>query len=125
MRTALTTIVNGKKIFVGKIINDAYYREFPFSKAVLWQSKELSMDKRVLDVLDKNKIKWIVFTDTEKRQSYGIGRKEFENKMRVFTYGEGYQCYIKKDVLKHLSEYIETPYIHEETDLRHALYNEI
>ena len=41
---AIYTYINGRKTFVGKQINDVIHREFDFSKAVLWQNKELSFD---------------------------------------------------------------------------------
>ena len=54
---AIYTYINGRKTFVGKQINDVIHREFDFSKAVLWQNKELSFDERLLLYAQNQKIK--------------------------------------------------------------------
>ena len=38
----------GRKTFIGKHIKDVIYREFAFTRAVLWQNKSLSFDSRML-----------------------------------------------------------------------------
>ena len=101
-----------RKYFVGKLIDDILYREFSFSKAVLWQTKELSIDKRAFDFV-KDKIKKIIFTDTIKGKSFEIGIRKFKNHMRLGDYGAEKQYYIKKDLLKKISP-VTTPYIKRE-----------
>ena len=54
---AIYTTVNNRKTFLGKHINNTIIREFPFSKAVLWQSKNLGFDKRLLEYAKENKVK--------------------------------------------------------------------
>src|SRR3989304_5640301 len=100
-----------KTFFTGKIIDDTFYREFNFSTAVLWQNKEVSIDKRVFDYLAAEGIKKIVFTDTGKGKSYEISIKKFDNHKRVADYGEMKQCYLHKSWLKELPALIKTPYV--------------
>ena len=45
---AIYTNVNGKKIFIGKHIEDSIVRECSFASATLWQNKSLSFDKKLL-----------------------------------------------------------------------------
>ena len=54
---AIYTTVNNRKTFLGKHINNTIVREFPFSKAVLWQNKGLGFDKRLLEYAKENKDK--------------------------------------------------------------------
>ena len=54
---AIYTYINGRKTFLGKHIKDEIVREFPFTKAVLWQNKNLGFDIRLLAYAKEHKIK--------------------------------------------------------------------
>lgn len=110
MNLGIVRFIKGQKRFIGKLIGKTFYREAPYSKAVLWQTKELSFDKLAFDYIS-TKVTKIVFSDTTKSKSYEIGIKKFTNNMRVDEYGEGKQVYIKKDLLKELPEFKKTPYV--------------
>ena len=81
---AIYTFINGRKTFVGKQINDVIHREFDFSKAVLWQNKELSFDERLLLYAQNQKIKSFVFTDIRKKTSFKFGLKKIFHSMSLF-----------------------------------------
>ena len=66
-------MVNDRKTFLGKHVNNTIVREFPFSKAVLWQNKNLGFDKRLLSYAKDNKVKQFIFSDPVKRISLKIG----------------------------------------------------
>jgi len=63
---AIYTEINGKKIFVGKHIKNEIIREFPFSKAVLWQNKNLGFDIRLLKYAKEHNVKSFIFSDPVK-----------------------------------------------------------
>ena len=86
---AIYTFINGRKTFVGKQINDVIHREFDFSKAVLWQNKELSFDERLLLYAQNQKIKSFVFTDIRKKTSFKFGLKKILNNGRFDQHGVG------------------------------------
>ena len=103
-----------RKTFLGKHIGNTIHREFPFSKAVLWQNKELSFDKRLLDYALETDIRYIVFTDPIKRISLKVGIKALQNNGYEEQYGEGTQWYFSKQLGRKLSQYERTPYVREE-----------
>ena len=103
-----------RKTFLGKHIGNTIYREFPFSKAVLWQNKELSFDKRLLDYALETSVKYFVFTDPVKRISLKAGIKSIENNGYAEQYGEGTQWYFSKQLARKLSQQERTPYVSNE-----------
>jgi hypothetical protein len=105
---AVYTEVNGRKIFLGKHIKDQIFREFPFSKAVLWQNKNLGFDKRLLNYAKQNKVKAFIFSDPIKGISLKIGIRAAINN------GKENQWYIPKSIMKRLDEYQKTPYAKKE-----------
>ena len=114
---AIYTSIKGRKTFLGKHIKDTIYREFPFSKAVLWQNKELSFDKRLLDYALKTKVKNFVFTDPIKRISLKAGIKALKNNGYEKEYGEGVQWYFSKQLVNKLPEVAKTPYVKQEVEI--------
>ena len=113
---AIYTYINGRKTFVGKQINDVIHREFDFSKAVLWQNKELSFDERLLLYAQNQKIKSFVFTDTRKKTSFKFGLKKILNNGRFDQHGVGDQWYFPKDIGKEI-RFKKTPYVKKEVIL--------
>jgi hypothetical protein len=111
---AIYTNINGKKVFLGKHIENDIIREFPFSKAVLWQNKDLGFDIRLLKYAKENNVKSLIFSDPSKLISLKIGIKAAENNGREAEYGEGKQWYISKSIMKKLDKYKKTPYIKNE-----------
>lgn len=116
MRRAIYLSVNGTRKYVGKVIDDVLYRNFPFGKAVLWQSLEVSMDKRLFDFTRDNCRK-IVFLDTVKKEAWAIGIKKTSNHCRVGNYGEGDQVYFHKDLLDKLPSFPRIPFVGNNYDL--------
>jgi len=125
-KKALYIKLNGETRFVGKIIEDCYIREFPFNRAVKWATREISVDSSVYDHINKD-INRIVFTDTDKKKTYVIGKRTFNKYMRKADYGEGEQYYISKEKLKRVKFRI-TPYISNKNslclnlDIKKAIY---
>ena len=111
---AIYTEINGKKIFVSKHIKNEIIREFPFSKAVLWQNKNLGFDIRLLKYAKEHNVKSFIFSDPVKTISLKIGIKAAENQGKKGEYGEGSQWYIPKSIMKKLNKYKRTPYVKEE-----------
>ena len=111
---AVYTEVNGRKIFLGKHIKNEIFREFPFSKAVLWQNKNLGFDKRLLNYAKQNKVKAFIFSDPIKGISLKIGIRAAINNGEENHFGEGTQWYIPKAIMKKLDEYQKTPYVKKE-----------
>ena len=103
-----------RKTFLGKHIGNTIHREFPFSKAVLWQNKELSFDRRVLDYALETNVNYFVFTDPIKRISLKAGIKAVENNGYAEQYGEGQQWYFSKQLARKLSQQEKTPYVSNE-----------
>ena len=115
---AIYATINGRKTFLGKHIRDSIYREFPFSKAVLWQNKNLGFDVRLLEYAKENKVRSFVFADSTKKESFKIGIKSFDkhHKSKTINTSQGEQCYINKDWLNR-AEYQKTPYVKNEVIL--------
>ncbi len=103
-----------RKTFLGKHIGNTIHREFPFSKAVLWQNKELSFDKRLLDYALETNVKYFVFSDPVKRISLKAGIKALQNNGYEEQYGEGTQWYFSKQLARKLSQQEKTPYVSRE-----------
>ena len=103
-----------RKTFLGKHIGNTIHREFPFSKAVLWQNKELSFDRRLLNYALETNVKYFVFTDPIKRISLKAGIKAVENNGYAEQYGEGQQWYFSKQLARKLSQQEKTPYVSNE-----------
>ena len=119
MKQAVYTSINGKKTFLGKHIDDVIYREFPFKTAVLWQDKELSFDKRLLDYAIRTKVKGFVFTDPVKRISLKVGIKALQNNVHERDeHGRsklmGAQYYFSKSLGEKLIKVKKTPYVKQE-----------
>jgi hypothetical protein len=114
---AIYTYVNGRKTFVGKRIKDSIHREFDFSKAVLWQNKELSFDEKLLTYAQNNQIKAFIFSDTRKKTSFKFGLKKILNNGHFSgKHGVGDQWYFPKDIGKEI-KYVKTPYVKNEITL--------
>ena len=111
---AIYTTVNNRKTFLGKHINNTIVREFPFSKAVLWQNKGLGFDKRLLEYAKENKVKQFIFSDPIKKISLKIGIKAAIFNGEENNYGEGLQWYIPKMIMKKMERYVTSPYIKKE-----------
>ena len=111
---AIYTTVNNRKTFLGKHINNTIVREFPFSKAVLWQNKGLGFDKRLLEYAKENKVKQFIFSDPIKKISLKIGIKAAIFNGEENNYGEGLQWYIPKTIMKKMERYVTSPYIKKE-----------
>ena len=111
---AIYTMVKNRKTFLGKHVNNTILREFPFSKAVLWQNHNLGFDKRLLDYAKDHKIKQFIFSDPVKRVSLKIGIRAAIFNGEENSYGEGLQWYIPKSIMKRLEGYRKSPYIKKE-----------
>ena len=117
MNKAIYVHVNGKKTFVGKHIKDQIVREFDFSKAVLWQHKELSFDKSLLTYALDKKVKSFIMTNTRNKSSFKFGIQAIVNNGHYMKeYGEGEQWYFSKDIGKKI-KYLRTPYVKQEVIL--------
>ena len=117
MNKAIYVHVNGKKTFVGKHIKDQIVREFDFSKAVLWQHKELSLDKSLLTYALDKKVKSFIMTNTRNKSSFKFGIQAIVNNGHYMKeYGEGEQWYFSKDIGKKLI-YVMTLYVKQEVIL--------
>jgi len=88
-----------KKFFCGKVIGKILYREFGFSRAVLWQTHEVSIDKKAVDDV-KDLIRSIRFTDITRKESYSISTMKFMKLCREAHYGEGTQYYVAISALR-------------------------
>jgi len=111
---AIYTNINDRKVFLGKHINNEIIREFPFSKAVLWQNKNLGFDKRLLKYAKENNVKSFIFSDPIKGISLKIGIKAALSNGKQNEYGQGTQWYMPKSIMKKLEIYKKTPYIKKE-----------
>jgi len=111
---AIYTDVNNRKTFLGKHIKNEIVREFPFSKAVLWQNKNLGFDKKLLKYAEDNNIKSFIFSDPIKGISLKIGIKAAISNGKENEFGQGVQWYIPKSIMKKLDIYRKTPYIKKE-----------
>jgi len=111
---AIYTDVNNRKTFLGKHIKNEIVREFPFSKAVLWQNKNLGFDKKLLKYAEDNNVKSFIFSDPLKGISLKIGIKAAISNGKEDNFGQGVQWYIPKSIMKKLDTYRKTPYIKKE-----------
>ena len=111
---AVYTDINGRKTFLGKHINNEIIREFPFTKAVLWQDKNLGFDKRLLKYAKENDVKSFIFSDPIKGISLKIGIKAAISNGKQNEFGQGQQWYMPKSIMKRLEIYRKTPYVKKE-----------
>jgi len=111
---AVYTDINGRKTFLGKHINNEIVREFPFSKAVLWQDKNLGFDKRLLKYAEENNVKYFIFSDPIKGISLKIGIRAAISNGNQNEFGQGTQWYMPKSIMKKLDKYRKTPYVKKE-----------
>ena len=111
---AIYAVINSKKTFLGKHVNNTILREFPFSKAVLWQNKNLGFDRRLLSYAKDKKVKQFIFSDPVKRISLKIGIRAAIFNGEENNYGEGLQWYIPKSIMKKIDGYRKAPYIKKE-----------
>jgi hypothetical protein len=111
---AVYTDINGRKTFLGKHINNEIIREFPFSKAVLWQDKNLGFDKRLLKYAKENDVKSFIFSDPIKGISLKIGIRAAVSNGKQNEFGQGTQWYMPKSIMKRLETYRKTPYVKKE-----------
>lgn len=111
---AVYTDINGRKTFLGKHINNEIIREFPFTKAVLWQDKNLGFDKRLLKYAKENAVKSFIFSDPIKGISLKIGIKAAISNGKQNEFGQGQQWYMPKSIMKRLEIYRKTPYVKKE-----------
>jgi hypothetical protein len=111
---AIYTEINGRKTFLGKHINNEIVREFPFSKAVLWQDKNLGFDKRLLKYAEENNVKYFIFSDPIKGISLKIGIRAAISNGNQNEFGQGTQWYMPKSIMKRLEKYRKTPYVKKE-----------
>ena len=114
-RFALVTEVKGRKIYLGKHIENTILREFPFRSAVLWKENAIGFDIRLLEYAKENKVKGFVFTDSLRKESFKIGIKSMMNNHWIKTENEteGEQVYINRDLLKK-TKYYKYPFIKNE-----------
>ena len=111
---AVYTDINGRKTFLGKHIDNEIVREFPFTKAVLWQDKNLGFDKRLLKYAKENDVKSFIFSDPLKGISLKIGIKAAISNGKQNEFGQGQQWYMPKSIMKRLEIYRKTPYVKKE-----------
>ena len=111
---AIYTDVNGRKTFLGKHIKNEIVREFPFSKAVLWQNKNLGFDKKLLKYAEENNVKSFIFSDPIKGISLKIGIRAAVSNGKQNEFGQGIQWYMPKSIMKKLDIYRKTPYVKKE-----------
>ena len=111
---AVYTDINGRKTFLGKHIDNEIVREFPFTKAVLWQDKNLGFDKRLLKYDKENNVKSFIFSDPIKGISLKIGIKAAISNGKQNEFGQGQQWYMPKSIMKRLEIYRKTPYVKKE-----------
>ena len=111
---AVYTDINGRKTFLGKHIDNEIVREFPFTKAVLWQDKNLGFDKRLLKYAKENNVKSFIFSDPIKGISLKIGIKAAISNGKQNEFGQGQQWYMPKSIMKILEIYRKTPYVKKE-----------
>ena len=111
---AVYTDINGRKTFLGKHIDNEIVREFPFTKAVLWQDKNLGFDKRLLKYAKENDVKSFIFSDPIKGISLKIGIKAAISNGKQNEFGQGQQWYMPKSIMKRLEIYRKTPYVKKE-----------
>ena len=111
---AVYTDINGRKTFLGKHINNEIIREFPFTKAVLWQDKNLGFDKRLLKYAEENNVKYFIFSDPIKGISLKIGIRAAISNGNQNEFGQGTQWYMPKSIMKRLEKYRKTPYVKKE-----------
>ena len=86
----------------------------PFSKAVLWQNKNLGFDKKLLKYAEDNNVKSFIFSDPIKGISLRIGIKSAISNGKEDNFGQGVQWYIPKSIMKKLDKYQKTPYVKKE-----------
>ena len=115
MNVSIYKNIKGRNRYIGKIIDGTFYREFDYRTAVLWQTKELSMDSVVWEYI-KDKVTKLVFQDKRKKTASYISVGSFEKKTREVDYGEGKQRYIKLEDLQ-MQPYKKLPYIAETKQL--------
>tara|TARA_R100000656_G_scaffold33703_2_gene29026 strand:- start:2324 stop:2674 length:351 start_codon:yes stop_codon:yes gene_type:complete len=114
---AIYTIVNDRKTFLGKHIDDKIIREFSFRTAVLWNGRFLSFDNKLMGYAKDNKIKKFIFIDPVKRTTLSIGIRAAQNNGNLQNHGnQGKQWYIPKDIMKKV-DFFRTPYVSKEVVL--------
>ena len=111
---AIYTNVNGKKIFIGKHIEDSIVREFSFASATLWQNKSLSFDKKLLKYAEDKGVESFIFSDPTKKARLKIDTKSAINKGVDGQHGQGNQWYIPKEHMEEMDEYRRTAYVTDE-----------
>ena len=111
MNVSIDKNIKGVNRYIGKITDGTFYREFDYRTAVLWKTKELSMDAEVWKYIQP-KVTKLVFQDKKKKTASFISVGSFEKKSREADNGEGNQRYIKLEDLQ-MQPYKKLPYISE------------
>jgi hypothetical protein len=111
---AIYTTVNGRKIFIGKHIEDSIVREFSFASATLWQNESLSFDKKLLKYAEDKGVESFIFSDPKKKTRLKIGLESAINKGADGQHGQGNQWYIPRKHMEELDGYKRTAYVTDE-----------
>lgn len=85
---------------LGKIVEDSYVKYVNFSKAVLWRDKMISIHKEVAENWLTDKIKRVVFVDTEKREKWEADTPKVKENWTLKTVGQEEQYYVPVDIFK-------------------------
>tara|TARA_R100000750_G_C2254067_1_gene61241 strand:- start:85 stop:468 length:384 start_codon:yes stop_codon:yes gene_type:complete len=113
---AIYTMINDRKTFIGKHIDNTIVREFSFRKAVLWHKGYLGFDKRLLDYAKDAGVKMFIFSEPVKQFSLKIGIRKFNNNKTTYEKSDGNQWYVSKHLMDK-SGYFKTPYVKKEVML--------
>lgn len=82
------------KINLGRINRkNEYIKEVSFSKAVLWHTRELSLNPMVLERLIKKKVKILKFIDKKKNEVWQFNMNEILKNGELKQYGQEKQHY--------------------------------
>ena len=108
---ALYIEFNGSYRFIGKHIKNNIIREFPFAKAVLWQNKSFSFDKKLLDYAKQNAVENFVFADLHKNVYLRLSMNSVLQNGSDGDYGYGLQWYVPMSVGEELETYKKSPYV--------------
>ena len=94
------------KINEGKFVNKNYVKSVSFSKAVLWKSRQISLNPKIVNKIKRDKCVWIIFEDWRKNEKWGILVEDFIKNAVLKTESQEKQWYINIDLFKKKPIYI-------------------
>lgn len=84
----------------GFVVGNRYIKRVNFSKAVLWMSREISLNPKVVEALKKREIKDVSFEDVIKKEKWIATLEKIMEVATLKQVGQEPQYYIPIEIFK-------------------------